>query len=52
MIKYGLPYQGGKSKLADWIINLFPKATHFFDLCAGGCSVAHEKDKEYEKEKE
>lgn len=41
MTRYGLCYQGGKSKLADWIIDLFPKATHFFDLCAGGCSVAH-----------
>lgn len=41
MTKYGLPYQGGKSKLADWIIDLFPKATHFYDLCAGGCSVTH-----------
>lgn len=40
-MKYGLCYQGGKSKLADWIIDLFPPATHFFDLCAGGCSVAH-----------
>lgn len=40
-MKTGLPYQGGKSKLADWIIDLFPKATHFYDLFAGGCSVSH-----------
>ena len=41
MRRLGIPMQGGKSKLADWIIDLFPKATHFYDLCAGGCSVAH-----------
>ena len=41
MTRLGLPYQGGKSKLADWIIDLFPKAAHFYDLCAGGCAVAH-----------
>lgn len=33
--------QGGKAKLADWIIGLFPKAAHFYDLFAGGCSVSH-----------
>lgn len=36
-----MPYQGGKSKLADWIIDLFPSATHFYDLFCGGCSVTH-----------
>lgn len=41
MTKYGLCYQGGKSKLADWIIDLFPPSTHFYDLFAGGCSVSH-----------
>lgn len=33
--------QGGKSKLAEWIIDLFPKATHFYDLFSGGGSIAH-----------
>lgn len=41
MTRHGLPYQGGKSKLAEWIIDLFPKATHFYDLFAGGCSISH-----------
>ena len=41
MTRYGIPMQGGKSKLADWIIDLFPKATHFYDLFAGGCSISH-----------
>lgn len=40
-MRTGLPYQGGKTKLADWIIDLFPKATHFYDLFAGGCSISH-----------
>lgn len=40
-MRTGLPYQGGKSKLAEWIIYLFPKATHFYDLFAGGCSISH-----------
>lgn len=40
-MRTGLPYQGGKSKLAEWIIDLFPKATHFYDLFAGGCSISH-----------
>lgn len=37
----GLPYQGSKSKLADKIVALFPKATHFVDLFAGGAAVTH-----------
>lgn len=32
---------GSKSKLAEWIISYLPKAEHFYDLCAGGCSVSH-----------
>lgn len=40
-MRTGLPYQGGKSKFAEWIIDLFPKATHFYDLFAGGCSISH-----------
>ena len=41
MSSRGLPYQGSKSKLADKIVALFPKATHFYDLFAGGCAVSH-----------
>ena len=41
MSSRGLPYQGSKSKLADKIVALFPKATHFYDLFAGGCAVTH-----------
>ena len=37
----GIPYKGSKSKLAERLINLFPKADNFYDLFCGGCAVAH-----------
>lgn len=40
-MKYGLPYQGSKNKLADRIVALLPKAANFYDLFAGGCAVSH-----------
>lgn len=39
--KYGLPYQGSKSTIAEWLIGLLPSATHLYDLFAGGCAVTH-----------
>lgn len=27
--------------MADWIVDLLPSATHFYDLFAGGCAVTH-----------
>ena len=30
--KYGLPYQGSKSKLAERIVALLPPATHLYDV--------------------
>ncbi len=41
MSKYGLPYLGSKSKIADDIVMLFPKADNFYDLFAGGCAITH-----------
>lgn len=38
---FGLPYKGSKSKLAERIVDLFPKAEHFYDLFSGGCAVSH-----------
>lgn len=38
---YGLPYKGSKSKLAERLVGLFPKAEHFYDLFSGGCAVSH-----------
>lgn len=28
---YGLPYKGSKSKLAERLVGLFPKAEHFYE---------------------
>lgn len=39
--KYGLPYQGSKSKLAKRIVALLPPATHLCDIFAGGCAITH-----------
>ena len=38
---YGLPYKGSKTKLAERIIDLMPRAGHLYDLFAGGCAIAH-----------
>lgn len=38
---YGLPYQGSKAKIAEQILALFPPATHFVDVFAGGCAISH-----------
>ena len=40
-MNYGIPYKGSKSKLAERLTNLFPKADNFYDLFCGGCAVAH-----------
>lgn len=37
--KYGLPYQGSKSRLAENIIAAIPAAKNFYDLFAGGCAI-------------
>lgn len=37
----GLPYKGGKNKLAERIVSIFPRAEHFYDLFSGGCAIAH-----------
>lgn len=37
----GIPYKGGKSKLAERIVSIFPRAEHFYDLFSGGCAIAH-----------
>lgn len=41
MKKYGLPYKGSKSRLADKILALLPNADTFVDLFAGGCAMTH-----------
>jgi site-specific DNA-adenine methylase len=39
--RYGLPYMGSKSRIADKIINFLPCGNTFVDLFAGGCAVTH-----------
>lgn len=39
--KYGMPWCGSKSTIAEWIIDLLPAADTFVDLFAGGCAVTH-----------
>lgn len=41
MQKYGTPYMGSKNVLAERIIGLLPRRTHFIDLFCGGCAVSH-----------
>lgn len=41
MAKYGLPYQGSKSKIADELCKIFPSADNFYDLFGGGFSITH-----------
>ena len=40
-MKYGLPYKGSKTKIADAIIEHIPPAKVFYDLFAGGCAITH-----------
>ena len=40
-MKYGMPYKGSKNKIAEWIIDQLPKATHFYDLFGGGGAISH-----------
>lgn len=39
--KYGTPYQGSKSTIAEFIIGKLPSAKHLYDLFAGGCALSH-----------
>ena len=40
-MKYGLPYKGSKNKLAERIIDLFPKRENLYDLFCGGGAITH-----------
>ena len=39
--KYGFPYKGSKSGIAEWVIANIPEAHTFVDLFAGGHAVTH-----------
>ena len=38
---FGISYKGSKSRIADKIVGLLPRAEHFYDLFAGGCAISH-----------
>ena len=40
-LRYGLPYKGSKRKLAERIVNSFPKADNLYDVFGGGGAVTH-----------
>ncbi|MBQ9418725.1 MAG: DNA adenine methylase [Bacteroidales bacterium] len=39
--RYGLPYQGSKNFIAEWVVEHMPAAPTLVDLFAGGCAVTH-----------
>lgn len=42
--KYGMPYQGSKTRIADELIAVLPPARHFYDCFGGGrCHVARRR---------
>lgn len=38
---YGVPYQGSKNKIAEWVVDNLPEDEILVDLFAGGCAVTH-----------
>lgn len=40
-MNYGLPYQGSKNGIAEWVIGQLPQAETFVDLFCGGCAITH-----------
>ena len=40
-MRYGIPYMGSKSGIAEWVGSYLPPADTLVDLFAGGCAVTH-----------
>ena len=40
-MRYGVPYQGSKNKIANWVVSNLPAGETLVDLFAGGCAVTH-----------
>ena len=36
MARYGMPWQGSKSRIAEWVIDILPPSHTLVDLFAGG----------------
>ena len=41
MSRFGIPYRGSKSGIAEWVVANLPPGETFVDLFAGGCAVTH-----------
>ena len=41
MARYGIPYQGSKNKIADWVLKNLPESKTFVDVFSGGCAMTH-----------
>lgn len=40
-MRYGIPYQGSKNSIAEWVVDHLPASDVLVDLFAGGCAVTH-----------
>ena len=40
-MRYGMPYQGSKSRIADWVVENLPSAPVLVDIMCGGGAVSH-----------
>ena len=40
-MRWGVPYQGSKNGIAEWIMRQLPAGGTFVDLFAGGCAMTH-----------
>jgi hypothetical protein len=41
MARWGLPYQGSKNGIAEWVVDNLPPSDCLVDLFAGGCAITH-----------
>ena len=41
MARYGIPWQGSKSRIAEWVVDMLPPSHTLVDLFAGGCAITH-----------
>lgn len=39
--RWGIPIQGSKNKIAEWVISVLPPAEHLYDPFCGGGAVTH-----------
>ena len=41
LVRFGLPYQGSKSRIAEWVVEHLPAAPVLVDIMCGGGAVSH-----------